>query len=84
MLSFLWSSRLHEYGGFCSTWYYLFINFTPYFLEIHRIPLESIILQIKALNLGDPRTFPFIETPPAQSIEESILVLRSSEKTHIK
>lgn len=29
--------------------------------EIQRIPLESILLQVKALKLGDPRHFAFIE-----------------------
>ncbi|XP_022092525.1 probable ATP-dependent RNA helicase DHX34 [Acanthaster planci] len=44
--------------------------------EIHRVPLDSLILQMMALGLHDPRKFPFIEPPPATSIESSILFLK--------
>ncbi|XP_038065791.1 probable ATP-dependent RNA helicase DHX34 isoform X2 [Patiria miniata] len=44
--------------------------------EIHRVPLDSLILQMMALGLHDARKFPFIEPPPATSIESSILFLK--------
>ncbi len=47
--------------------------------EIQRIPLESIILQIKSLLLGDPRHFDFIEKPTIESIEQAILNLKRHE-----
>lgn len=43
--------------------------------EIMRMPLNSIILQLKSLNLGDPREFDFLERPPDLSIESSIAKL---------
>ncbi|XP_033630988.1 probable ATP-dependent RNA helicase DHX34 isoform X1 [Asterias rubens] len=44
--------------------------------EIHRVPLDSLILQMMALGLNDPRKFPFIEPPPASSVESSIIFLK--------
>ena len=44
--------------------------------EIHRINLDSIVLQIKALQLGNPRRFDFIEPPPVDTIEKCILNLK--------
>jgi len=45
--------------------------------EIKRIPLESIILQICAYNLGNPRDFDFIEKPPIENIIHSINHLKN-------
>ncbi|KAG4100829.1 P-loop containing nucleoside triphosphate hydrolase protein [Neocallimastix lanati (nom. inval.)] len=45
--------------------------------EIKRIPLESIILQICAFNLGNPRDFDFIEKPPIENIIHSINHLKN-------
>lgn len=42
-----------------------------------RGPLASIVLQIKALNLGDPLTFDFIERPPPSHLQHAIHHLRS-------
>ncbi|KAI9138090.1 P-loop containing nucleoside triphosphate hydrolase protein [Paraphysoderma sedebokerense] len=44
--------------------------------EVLRVSLESVILNIKALGLGDPRELDFIERPPLQNIEMSIQRLR--------
>eukprot|EP00727_Mastigamoeba_balamuthi_P007742 m51a1_g3589 hypothetical protein (1286) ;mRNA; f:1155521-1162077 len=40
--------------------------------EILRVPLQSLVLQILALNLGDPRAFSFIEMPPKEAVEEAV------------
>ncbi|ORX45022.1 P-loop containing nucleoside triphosphate hydrolase protein [Piromyces finnis] len=45
--------------------------------EIKRIPLESIILQIGAFNLGNPKDFDFIEKPPIENIIHSIQHLKN-------
>ncbi|CAO3611270.1 unnamed protein product [Cunninghamella blakesleeana] len=45
--------------------------------EIQRGVLESVILNIKALNLGDPRTFDYLEKPSMDAIESSILFLQN-------
>ena len=44
--------------------------------EIHRAPLDTIILQMISLGIPDVRSFPFIEPPPKSSIENSIHVLK--------
>ncbi|KAJ9600220.1 hypothetical protein L9F63_009480, partial [Diploptera punctata] len=44
--------------------------------EIKRVPLDSLLLQMVAMGLPDARKFPFIEPPPAESIENSILSLK--------
>ncbi|XP_029475820.1 probable ATP-dependent RNA helicase DHX34 [Rhinatrema bivittatum] len=44
--------------------------------EIQRVALDALVLQMKSMGLGDPRTFPFIEQPPASSLETAILYLR--------
>ncbi|XP_078062021.1 putative ATP-dependent RNA helicase DHX34 [Mustelus asterias] len=51
--------------------------FAPYPVpEIQRVALDSLVLQMKSMGLGDPRTFPFIEPPPLASVETAILYLR--------
>ncbi|ORZ09543.1 P-loop containing nucleoside triphosphate hydrolase protein [Absidia repens] len=45
--------------------------------EIQRDALESIVLNIKALELGNPRTFNFIESPSSEAIEASVKLLRN-------
>ncbi|KAI9309287.1 P-loop containing nucleoside triphosphate hydrolase protein [Cunninghamella echinulata] len=45
--------------------------------EIQRGALEPVILNIKALNLGDPRNFDFLERPSMDSIESSIYFLQN-------
>ncbi|KAF4533012.1 hypothetical protein B566_EDAN000703 [Ephemera danica] len=44
--------------------------------EILRVPLDSLLLQMVAMGLPDARRFPFIEAPPAESIETSISTLK--------
>ena len=43
---------------------------------MQRVPLDSSLLQMIAMGLPDPRKFPFIEPPPVESIENSILSLK--------
>ncbi|XP_063815457.1 probable ATP-dependent RNA helicase DHX34 [Pseudophryne corroboree] len=51
--------------------------FSPYPVpEIQRVALDALVLQMKSMNLRDPRTFPFIEQPPMSSIETAIFYLR--------
>uniref|UniRef100_A0A8C5MUR3 DExH-box helicase 34 n=1 Tax=Leptobrachium leishanense TaxID=445787 RepID=A0A8C5MUR3_9ANUR len=51
--------------------------FAPYPVpEIQRVALDALILQMKSMDLGDPRSFPFIEQPPMSSIETAINYLR--------
>ncbi|XP_028651446.2 probable ATP-dependent RNA helicase DHX34 [Erpetoichthys calabaricus] len=51
--------------------------FAPYPVpEIQRVALDSLVLQMKSMHLGDPRTFPFINPPPAASIENALHYLR--------
>ncbi|TRY63932.1 hypothetical protein TCAL_10894 [Tigriopus californicus] len=44
--------------------------------EIQRVPLDNLILQMIAMGLPDARKFPFIEPPPVESVENSILMLK--------
>ncbi|KAI5759599.1 DHX34 [Gulo gulo luscus] len=51
--------------------------FAPYPVpEIRRVALDALVLQMKSMSMGDPRTFPFIEPPPPASLETAILYLR--------
>lgn len=51
--------------------------FVPYAVpEIRRVALDALVLQMKSMSVGDPRTFPFIEPPPPASLETAILYLR--------
>lgn len=44
--------------------------------EILRMPLEPLLLQIRAYGLGDPRDLDFIERPPEASFSHSLLRLQ--------
>ncbi|KAL0125435.1 hypothetical protein PUN28_004512 [Cardiocondyla obscurior] len=44
--------------------------------ELQRVPLDSSLLQMIAMGLPDARKFPFIESPPASSIENAISSLK--------
>lgn len=44
--------------------------------EIHRVPLESLLLQMISMGLPNARLFPFIESPPSEAIENGILSLK--------
>ncbi|XP_043934707.1 probable ATP-dependent RNA helicase DHX34 [Protopterus annectens] len=51
--------------------------FTPYPVpEIQRVALDALVLQMKSMSLGDPRTFPFIEPPPLSSVETAVRYLQ--------
>lgn len=47
--------------------------------EIQRVPLESILLQMISMGLTNVRIFPFVESPPKESIERAILSLKQHE-----
>ncbi|XP_036318535.1 probable ATP-dependent RNA helicase DHX34 [Rhagoletis pomonella] len=44
--------------------------------EIFRVPLETILLQMIAMGLPNVRSFPFIESPEEESIEQAIWSLK--------
>lgn len=44
--------------------------------EIHRVPLESLLLQMISMGLPDARMFPFIEPPVGEAIENGLLSLK--------
>uniref|UniRef100_A0A8C6SBM2 DEAH (Asp-Glu-Ala-His) box polypeptide 34 n=1 Tax=Neogobius melanostomus TaxID=47308 RepID=A0A8C6SBM2_9GOBI len=51
--------------------------FAPYPVpEIHRVALDSLVLQMKSMGLGDPLSFVFIDPPPAASIQTAVTYLR--------
>ncbi|MBN3310424.1 DHX34 helicase, partial [Amia calva] len=51
--------------------------FAPYPIpEIHRVALDSLVLQMKSMGLGDPCSFSFIDPPPASSIQTALHYLR--------
>ncbi|XP_037533575.1 probable ATP-dependent RNA helicase DHX34 [Nematolebias whitei] len=51
--------------------------FAPYPVpEIHRVALDSLILQMKSMSLGDPLSFVFIDPPPTASIQTAVTYLR--------
>ncbi|KAJ8256636.1 hypothetical protein COCON_G00187880 [Conger conger] len=51
--------------------------FAPYPVpEIHRVALDSLVLQMKSMGLGDPRSFVFIDPPPPASIQTALTYLR--------
>ncbi|XP_075268591.1 putative ATP-dependent RNA helicase DHX34 isoform X2 [Opisthocomus hoazin] len=51
--------------------------FSPYPVpEIRRVALHALVLQLKSMGLGDPRTFPFLEPPPSSSLETAVGYLK--------
>ncbi|XP_038548307.1 probable ATP-dependent RNA helicase DHX34 [Micropterus salmoides] len=51
--------------------------FAPYPVpEIHRVALDSLVLQMKSMCLGDPMSFVFIDPPPAASIQTAVTYLK--------
>ncbi|XP_060113800.1 probable ATP-dependent RNA helicase DHX34 [Heteronotia binoei] len=44
--------------------------------EIQRVALDALVLQMKSMGLGDPRAFPFLEPPPAASLETAVAYLK--------
>ncbi|KAM9732826.1 LOW QUALITY PROTEIN: putative ATP-dependent RNA helicase DHX34 [Menidia menidia] len=51
--------------------------FAPYPVpEIHRVALDSLVLQMKTMDLGDPLSFVFIDPPPAASIQTAVAYLK--------
>lgn len=51
--------------------------------EIQRVPLDSLLLQMLSLGLPDARKFPFLEPPPAENIENTILALKQHVIIHL-
>lgn len=49
-------------------------DFTP--PEIHRVPLDTLLLQMIAIGLPDARKFPFLESPPTDYLENTIQALK--------
>lgn len=49
--------------------------------EIHRVPLESLLLQMISMGLPNARLFPFIEAPAADAIENGLLSLKKHVRT---
>ncbi|XP_062554172.1 probable ATP-dependent RNA helicase DHX34 [Armigeres subalbatus] len=47
--------------------------------EILKVPLESLLLQMISMGLPNARLFPFIESPPAENIENAIMNLKHHE-----
>ena len=47
--------------------------------EIHRVPLDSLILQMIAMGLPDARKFPYIEPPAQSTVEHSIAFLKDQK-----
>ncbi|KAL5482136.1 hypothetical protein EMCRGX_G022425 [Ephydatia muelleri] len=44
--------------------------------EILRVPLDSLVLQIRSFGFEDVRMFPFLEPPPLSSIENAVAFLK--------
>lgn len=47
--------------------------------EIHRVPLERLLLQMISMGLPNARLFPFVEAPPMERIESAILSLKQHD-----
>ncbi|KAM3874757.1 putative ATP-dependent RNA helicase DHX34 [Diretmus argenteus] len=51
--------------------------FAPYPVpEIHRVALDSLVLQMKSMCVGDPLSFVFIDPPPTASIQTAVTYLK--------
>lgn len=44
--------------------------------EVHRAPLDSMLLQMITMGLSNVRLFPFIESPTNENIEKAIVSLQ--------
>ena len=44
--------------------------------EIQRVPLDSLILQMLALGLPQPKQFPFIQPPSNENVEKTLITLQ--------
>ncbi|XP_017089101.2 probable ATP-dependent RNA helicase DHX34 isoform X1 [Drosophila bipectinata] len=54
-----------------------FDTFEPYPApEIHRMPLDTMLLQMISMGLPNVRDFPFIEAPKSEQVEQTILALK--------
>ena len=45
--------------------------------EIHRVPLDSLVLQMAGLGLHDPTLFPFIESPQKSHLANAVYFLKA-------
>lgn len=63
------------YRFYCEEEYDAFNDFSV--PEIMRGSLEQIVLQMKALEVGDPRSFDFIEKPTPENVEHSMKLLKN-------
>ena len=45
--------------------------------EIMRCSLDQMVLQMKALDLGDPKRFDFVERPPPENLDHAIQLLQN-------
>eukprot|EP00111_Clytia_hemisphaerica_P008152 TCONS_00023764-protein len=45
--------------------------------EIHRVPLDSLVLQMAGLGLRDPTLFPFIEPPQKANLVNAVYFLKA-------
>lgn len=61
-----------------------FDAFEPYPApEIHRMPLDTMLLQMISMGLPDVRVFPFIEAPKSEQVEQTILALKQHVRNGI-
>lgn len=44
--------------------------------EIRRVSIDSLLLSLVCMGLGDVRKFPFLEAPPAENVESSLISLK--------
>ncbi|XP_040511041.1 probable ATP-dependent RNA helicase DHX34 isoform X2 [Gallus gallus] len=52
--------------------------FAPYPVpEIQRVALDSVVLLLKSMGLGDPRSFPFLDPPSPSSLESALRYLHA-------
>eukprot|EP00965_Chrysotila_dentata_P209753 6185489-Pleurochrysis_carterae.AAC.1 len=49
-------------------------------MRSRRVPVEGVVLQMKAMGIDNVETFPFPEPPPQQTIASAQHALRRREK----
>ena len=54
-----------------------FTNFQPYTTpELQRVSLDAVVLQMAAMGVNDPKTFPFLEPPSENAINSAVTLLQ--------